>query len=76
VETVQTEVPGKLAALEKCAHDGCICTVASGERYCSDYCAEQANAGKAAADEECRCGHAECKQTVGAPAVVNGFVVS
>jgi hypothetical protein len=76
VETVQTESPGKLATLEKCAHDGCICTVVAGERFCSDYCAEQANASKAAADDECHCGHAECTHSVAAPAAMDGFVVS
>jgi hypothetical protein len=74
LETVQTESPGKLAALAKCAHDGCTCTVASGERFCSDYCAEQANAGKAEADDECSCGHPDCAHSVGKPAIVGGFI--
>ena len=62
METMQTEMEAssKLAALAKCAHPGCICTVGSGERFCSDYCAEQANASDAAAHDACDCGHAEC----------------
>jgi hypothetical protein len=60
METIQTETPHRLAELAKCAHALCICTVEPGEQYCSDYCAFQANADKAAADEECNCGHPEC----------------
>jgi hypothetical protein len=60
MENVQTETPHKLAELAKCAHPGCICTIEAGEQYCSDYCAAQANAEQAAADDECNCGHPEC----------------
>ena len=60
METVQTESSIKLATLVKCAHPDCDCTVSSGQRYCSDYCAEQANARAAAADDLCNCGHPEC----------------
>ena len=61
METIQTEVPHKLAQLAKCAHSGCICTVESGETYCSDYCASMVNGDQAAADGDvCNCGHPEC----------------
>ncbi len=57
------EGPGKLAALRKCAHHNCTCTVEDGEEYCSDYCLESMGA-EASADEDddeaCGCGHAEC----------------
>jgi hypothetical protein len=75
LETVQTEDPGKLAALAKCAHPACICTVGSGERFCSDYCAEQANAGKSAADDACNCGHAECVHSAGARGKFGGPIL-
>jgi hypothetical protein len=63
METVQTDVPQRLAPLAKCAHAMCTCTVAQDEQYCSDYCASAANAGKEAADGECSCGHPECAMT-------------
>ena len=73
METVQTETSGKLAALVKCAHSACVCTVGPGERYCGDHCAELAATSRAGADEECGCGHAECVATVGAHGVLDGF---
>ncbi len=73
MEKVQTETSGKLAALAKCAHSACVCTVVSGERYCSDHCAERAATSKAGVDDECGCGHAECVATVGAHVVLDGF---
>jgi hypothetical protein len=60
METVQTEGSVSFAAMAKCAHSGCTCTVGSGEQYCSDYCAESANVKQAAAEDACRCGHPEC----------------
>ena len=60
MESVQTEVAGPVAVLAKCAHPDCICTVGTGERFCSDYCMEQAGASQAAADGTCNCGHPEC----------------
>ena len=60
MESVQTEVAGSIAMLAKCAHPDCVCTVATGERFCSDYCMEQAGASEAAADDACNCGHPEC----------------
>ena len=76
METVQTESSVKLAALAKCDHPGCICTVESGERYCSDYCAEQANAKDAAADDTCACGHPECVHSTTGAGGLQGAVVS
>ncbi len=75
METVQTETPVKLSSLTKCAHPACICTVGPGEQYCSDYCAEQANANQAAADDDaCGCGHAECAHSAGAQGVPPGGI--
>jgi hypothetical protein len=70
METVQTETPVKLPSLTKCAHPACICTVGPGEQYCSDYCAEQANANRAPADDDaCGCGHTECGRSARAQCV-------
>ena len=45
----------------KCAHPGCMCDVAPGKKYCSDYC--QQNAGsKSASSDACGCGHSACKR--------------
>jgi hypothetical protein len=48
-----------------CAADGCTCTTAREDGYCSDYCAnhelregDEANA--------CQCGHAGCAATTAA----------
>ena len=42
-----------------CAHEGCTCTTAREDGYCSDYCATQESpAGDAA--HACQCGHAGC----------------
>lgn len=60
MESLQTEATGNVSAMAKCAHSECICTVLTGERFCSDYCAEQAGASKAQHDDQCECGHAEC----------------
>ncbi len=62
MELTQTaETPYKLSKLAKCAHEGCSCTVASGEEFCSDYCAAQVNGEEAAAaSDKCMCGHPEC----------------
>jgi len=44
-----------------CANPGCICAVAYGERYCSDYCAAAADSVEAKdAADDCGCGHPEC----------------
>ena len=60
MESLQTEAAGNVVAMAKCAHSDCICTVGTGERFCSDYCAEQAGASKAQHDDDCECGHPEC----------------
>ena len=73
MEMVQTETSGNIAALAKCALSACLCTVASGERYCSDHCAELAVTSRAGTDDECGCGHAECVATSGSHAVLDGF---
>jgi hypothetical protein len=39
-----------------CAHPGCECPVANGEKYCSDYCESLGNLLSIA----CECGHGEC----------------
>jgi hypothetical protein len=82
METVQTDqagssdTPVKFGKLSKCEHVGCICTIATGERFCSDYCAEQATSGRAAAGDDCDCGHAECVHVVSAPSAAKGFVTT
>jgi hypothetical protein len=47
-----------------CAHPGCECPVANGEKYCSDYCESLGNLLSIA----CECGHGECapEEAVGA----------
>ena len=49
---------------QKCAHEGCQCTVAQGagvskgdKTYCSDHCA---TAGPTHGSGRCQCGHAGC----------------
>ena len=59
METVEVDTSGKLAKLSKCAHSACTCTVTSGEPFCSDYCASQAE-GEEAHSGDCGCGHDEC----------------
>ena len=70
-----TETPYKLAKLAKCAHEGCACTVSSGEEFCSDYCAAQAGSDEADHEADalrvaggpggCGCGHPECTPAAG-----------
>ena len=61
METVEVGAPRKLAKLAKCAHPACTCTVTSGEQFCSDYCAAQADGDEAAVGSgNCGCGHDEC----------------
>ena len=60
IESIESNVPNKLAELAKCAHGGCTCTVESGEQYCSDYCASMANGDQATGEHDCGCGHPEC----------------
>ena len=40
----------------KCAMDGCLCTVAPGQKYCSPYC----ETAKGQTTLECDCGHPAC----------------
>ena len=60
MESLQTETAGKVAAIAKCAHVDCICTVTTGELFCSDYCAGQSGESATFGDEHCECGHPEC----------------
>ena len=60
METVEVDTSRKLAKLAKCSHPACSCTVSSGEPFCSDYCASQADADEAAGGGDCGCGHDEC----------------
>jgi hypothetical protein len=41
----------------KCAHEPCNCNVASGEKYCSDFCKD---AGSNEVEIACDCGHPAC----------------
>ena len=68
MESLQTEVTGTVATMAKCAHPDCICTVESGEQYCSDYCLASSRADSVMDVEGCNCGHPECG--VGAHAVI------
>jgi len=61
MESLQTEATGNtVAQMSKCAHPDCICTLGTGERFCSDYCAGHAGASQAQHDDLCKCGHPEC----------------
>ena len=57
---IATQGSGKLAALNKCIHPDCTCTVGDGEQYCSDDCAESMQADERRDVKGCECGHAEC----------------
>jgi hypothetical protein len=48
----------------KCAHAGCMCDVAPGKKYCSEYCEQNAGSvgNKSASAGGCGCGHAACKR--------------
>jgi hypothetical protein len=48
----------------KCAHPACICTVAKGETFCSQYCSD---AGKEDVEISCDCGHEGCAIAENAP---------
>lgn len=50
--------------VQKCAHPGCECPVATGSKYCSDYCESSGSRVSIA----CNCGHTECaaSEAVGA----------
>jgi hypothetical protein len=40
----------------KCAMDGCLCTVPPGQKFCSAYC----ETAKGETTLECDCGHPAC----------------
>jgi hypothetical protein len=63
MESMQTgsDQSQKLAAIKKCAHPHCNCTVPEGDQYCSDYCMESARTGGAKDESGCNCGHLECE---------------
>ncbi len=42
----------------QCAHEPCLCKVAEGEKYCSDYCK---NAGSEEVEIACDCDHEACR---------------
>lgn len=82
METLRTDqagssdTPAQFGKLSKCEHVGCICTITTGERFCSDYCAEQATSGRAAAGDDCSCGHPDCVHAVTAASLAKGFAAS
>jgi hypothetical protein len=47
-----------------CAHQGCLCLVDGGERFCSDHCREHADDG-GHAEHRCECGHPACESLGG-----------
>jgi hypothetical protein len=52
----------------QCGHEGCTCSVAQADGFCSDHCRE--HAGDTGHDAHaCECGHPECE---GAAAPVEG----
>jgi hypothetical protein len=44
----------------KCAHEPCVCEVAPGQTYCSEYCERVATSQPPLAAALCRCGHSDC----------------
>ncbi len=46
---------------EKCAHNPCLCTPATGQAFCSDYCQHAATSGPPREEIVCKCGHESCK---------------
>jgi hypothetical protein len=49
---------------DRCQHKSCVCNVAAGKQYCSDFC-EKASSPMANLDvqvqvEPCKCGHPDC----------------
>jgi hypothetical protein len=45
---------------KKCAHEPCVCDVAPGQTYCSDWCEHAATSGPPREETACRCGHKGC----------------
>ena len=77
MEDIRSDTTDAVAAVAKCAHPDCACTVQPGERYCSDYCVAQNSGEQAAADDdECQCGHPECEHArapIATPARTGAF---
>lgn len=48
------------AAPRPCAHDGCTCSVAPPEQWCSEACRESQQGFAQVADASCACAHAHC----------------
>jgi hypothetical protein len=48
------------AAPRPCAHEGCACSVAPPEQWCSEACRESRQGFADVADTSCACGHAPC----------------
>ena len=46
-----------MAEMKKCAHEGCSCMVAEGEKYCSTYCEDT----KDVVALSCDCKHIGCE---------------
>ena len=48
----------------QCGHEGCTCSVAEADGFCSDHCREHADdTGHDA--HACECGHPECEGAAG-----------
>jgi hypothetical protein len=43
----------------KCAHEPCLCTVSTSEKYCSQFCKD---AGPDETEIACDCGHPACEK--------------
>ncbi len=65
LESVETGSTNRLAALAKCAHPACTCTVTGESQFCSDVCAERMLGESGTRAEACDCGHAECAHAIG-----------
>jgi hypothetical protein len=44
------------ATMNKCAMEGCQCTVPAGQKFCSSYC----QTAKGQTKLQCDCGHPDC----------------
>lgn len=49
----------------QCKHQGCGCSVPSGEEFCSEHCRSATTNARVEDRGSCTCGHAECQ--VGEP---------
>jgi hypothetical protein len=51
-----------------CKHQGCHCSVPSGEEFCSEHCRNAEARGSANEGRgSCGCGHPECNNSAPAP---------